>query len=158
MTRYYLHLRDFKGDVLEDEEGSDVPSLSVAKDHAMLAMHELVGDGVKRGDEPQFEAIVLADGLGTQLAAVPLVAALPSLIVSLLKHPEKVVATDRFEEYRRNADECRSRAEHAVDPADKVSWLKLAYSWLQMLPTGHSPGADRGGRPNGSDEDSKRSD
>src|SRR5436190_23181416 len=93
MTRYYLHLRDFKGDVLEDEEGS---------------------------------------GLGTQLAAVPLIAALPSLIVSLLKHPEKVVATDRFEEYRRNADECRSRAENAVDPADKVSWLKLADSWLQI--------------------------
>jgi len=134
MSRYFLHLRDFKGEVVEDEEGSDFPSLAVAKEHAMQAMHELVGEAVKQGDEPSFEAIVIADERGRHLAAVPLLAALPSTIVSLLKHPEKVVPTNRFEEYRGQADECRGKAENTADPEDKTSWLKLADAWLQMLP------------------------
>jgi hypothetical protein len=155
LTRYYLHLRYVKGDVHEDEEGSDFPSLAVAKEHAIYAMRELVGDAIKRGDELEIEAIILADWRGTHLAAVPFVAALPSTIVGLLKHPGKVVPTERFEEYRRNADECRGKAENAVDPADKASWLKLADSWLQILPSTHSPGVDLDGWPKESDEDSK---
>jgi hypothetical protein len=49
MSRYYLHLRDFNGAVLEDEEGSDLPNLAAATEHAMIAMHELVGDAIKQG-------------------------------------------------------------------------------------------------------------
>jgi hypothetical protein len=157
MGRYFLHLRNFKGEVVADEEGSDLPSLAVAKEHAVLAMHELLGDAIKRGDDPQFEAIVVADEGGTHLAAVPLVAALPSRIVGLLKHPEKLVPAIRFEEYRRNADECRGKAETATDRDDKMSWLKLADAWLQMLPPAHAPSADLAGWPKISDEDSKAS-
>jgi hypothetical protein len=157
MARYYLHLRDFKGDVVQDQEGSELPSLDVAKEHAMLAMQDLIGDAIKQGDEPQFEAIVLADEHGTHLAAVPLLAALPSTIVGLFKHPEKVVPVDRFEEYRRNADECRGKAENTVDPDDTMSWLKLADAWLQMLPHTHSPSGDLAGWPKVSDGDSKAS-
>jgi hypothetical protein len=126
MSRYYFHLRDFEGDVLEDEEGSELPSLAIAKQHAMLAMHDLVGDAIKQGVELQFEAIVITDERGTHLAAVPLLAALPSTIVGLLKHPEKVLPPNKIEEYRRQADECRGKAENAADPDDKMSWLKLA--------------------------------
>jgi hypothetical protein len=157
MSRYFLHLRDFKGELIEDEEGSDLPSLSVAKEHAMLAMHDLVSDTIRRGDEPSFEAVVVADERGTHLAAVPLLAALPSTIIGLLKHPEKVVPTDRFEEYRRNADECRAKAENTAEPEDKMSWLKLADAWLQMLPPTHSPRGDLAGWPRVSDVDSKAS-
>jgi hypothetical protein len=82
---------------------------------------------------------------------------LPSTIVGLLKHPEKVVPTDRFEEYRRHADECRDKAENAGDAEDKVSWLKLADAWLQMLPSNRSPSGDVAGWPTVSDQDSKAS-
>ena len=157
MRRYYLHLRHFGGDVLEDEDGSEFASLAVAKQHAMLAMHELVGDAVKRGEELQFEAIVIADEHGTHLAAVPLLAALPSTIVGLLKHPEKTLPPTKIEEYRRNADECRSKAENTADLDDKTSWLKLADAWLQMLPPTHTPSGDLAGWPKASDDDSKTS-
>ncbi|MEA2895592.1 MAG: hypothetical protein QOJ84_1207 [Bradyrhizobium sp.] len=157
MSRYFLHLRDFKGELIEDEEGSDLPSLGVAKEHAMLGMHDLVSDAIKRGDEPQFEAIVVADERGTHLAAVPLLAALPSMIVGLLKHPERVVPKDRFEEYRRNADQCRGKAENTAEHEDKASWLKLADAWLQMLPATRSPSSGLAGWPKVSDEDSKAS-
>ena len=50
MTRYYFHLRDYTGAVLEDEEGSDLPSLAAAKEHALTGMQELVGDAIKTGN------------------------------------------------------------------------------------------------------------
>ena len=157
MSRYYLHLRTFDGDVVEDEEGSELASLAAAKHQAMLAMHEIVGDAIKRGEELRFETLVITDEDGKELAAVPLVAALPSIVVGLLKHPDRIVPMSKLQEYRREADECRAKAENAVDALDKASWLKLADSWLQMLPHNFAAGADLTGWPKASDEDSKAS-
>ena len=157
MSRYYLHLRDFQGALIEDEDGSDFASVAAAKEQAMLAMHELIGEAIKRGEQLEVEAIIITDGHGTHLAAVPVLAALPAAIVNLLKHPEKVVPPEKLEDYRRYADECRRKAEDTTDRDDKMSWLKLADSWLQMLPPGHSASADLAGWPKASDEDSKAS-
>ena len=157
MSRYYLHLRDLKGGLVVDEDGSDLASLAIAKEHAMLAMHELIGEAIKRGDQLEIEAIIVADEHGTHLAAVPILAALPAAIVGLLKHPEKVVPANKFEEYRRNADDCRRKAEDTDDADDKMSWLNLADAWLQMLPPMHSAGTDLAGWPKQSDADSKAS-
>ena len=107
--------------------------------------------------ESKIEAIVLADERGTHLAAVPVVMALPPTVVAVLKHPEKIVPENRLEEYRRQADECRGKAAQATDADDKVSWLKLADAWLQMLPPSLAAGADVAGWPKSSDEDSKAS-
>jgi hypothetical protein len=156
MNRYYLHLQNFKGDLLEDEDGADFPSIAAAKKQAITAMHEIVGSTIKRGGELQLEAIVVADAHGAQVAAVPFAAALPSAIVVLLKNPTKVIPPNRFEEYRRNADDCRSKAADATDEDDKWSWLKLADAWLQMLPAPQS-GADFTGWPKSSADDSKAS-
>lgn len=156
MSRYYFHLRDFKGHVFEDEEGAEFPSVTAAKKQAVLAMHEIVGDAIKRGGELQLEAVVVVDAGGTQVAAVPLAASLPSAIVALFKNAAQVVPTTRFEEYRQQADDCRAKAANATDPEDKLSWLKLADAWLQMLPA-KPAGADLTGWPKPSDADSTAS-
>jgi hypothetical protein len=57
------------------------------------------------------------------------------------------------EEYRQRAAECRHMADNAINPDDKQAWLKLADSWLQMLPK--EPTTYRWPKP--SDEDSKES-
>ena len=57
------------------------------------------------------------------------------------------------EEYRRQAEECRRMAENAINCDDKQAWLKLADSWLQMLPKQAAPE----NWPKSSDEDSKKS-
>jgi hypothetical protein len=157
MSTYYFHLRDFMGTLFEDEEGSDLPSLAAAREHALSAMHELLGDAVKGGNEAEVEAIVIADERGTELAAVPVLLALPPTVLGLLKHPEKIVPENRLAEYRRNADDCRGKAAEATDQDDKVSWLKLADAWLHMLPPSLAAGADVAGWPKSSDEDSKAS-
>jgi len=156
MARYYLHLRDLEGVLHEDDEGSELPSLAVAREQALRGVHELVGEAIKHDDELRYEAIVVADEQGAHLAAVPVVAALPSTIVSLLKHPETVVPTDRLNEYRHHADECRRKAESTADIDDKMCWLKLANAWLDMVPPTQSATvlADW---PKPSDEDSKTS-
>jgi hypothetical protein len=56
-------------------------------------------------------------------------------------------------EYRRQAAECRRMAENAHSPDDKQAWLRLADSWLQMLPKEFQPQ----NWPKPSDEDSKES-
>lgn len=70
MARYYLHLRDFEGAVIEDEEGSELPSLSAARKEAMFAMQDFVAAAIRQGGAP-LEAIVVADEHGTRLAAAP---------------------------------------------------------------------------------------
>jgi Domain of unknown function (DUF6894) len=155
MSRYYFHLRDFTGSIFEDDEGSELPSIAAAKEHALGAIEELVAEAIRRRQEANVEAVIVADEHGTHLAAVPLLASLPHAVVGLLKHPEKMVPENRLEEYRRNADDCRHKAESATDPDDKISWLRLADAWLQMLPPGLAAGADVAGWPEASDEDSK---
>jgi hypothetical protein len=56
-------------------------------------------------------------------------------------------------EYRRQAAECRRMAENAINPNDKQAWLRLADSWLQMLP--RQSQAQNWPKPSG--EDSKES-
>ena len=65
MARYYLHLRNFEGDVLKDVEGSELPSLAAARKEAIFVMQDFVAAAIRQGDEPPFEAIVLADEHGT---------------------------------------------------------------------------------------------
>ena len=137
MSRYYLHLRYFGGEVIQDEEGFEFPSLAEARDHALTDTQEILASAVKHAEEVQIEAIVVADEHGRHVVAIPVVAALPTAIVNSLKDSAKVVPLTRLEEYRRHADDCRGMAENADDPDDKMSWLKLADAWLQMLPKHH---------------------
>jgi hypothetical protein len=154
MAKYFLHLRDFSGDLMEDEEGTDFPTFAAARDEAVIAMRELVGEAIKNGEEIPYEMIVVADEQGRHVASVPLVAPVPATLLNVLKDPAKVVPANRFEEYRRNADGCRQMAEDANDPDDKVSWLKLADAWLHMLP---QPQAELPGWPKLTEEHSKAS-
>jgi hypothetical protein len=159
MGRFYLHLREFSGDLVHDEEGSDLPSLRAARDRAMISLRELVGEAIKHGNDLQIEAVIVADEQGNQVASVPIAVALPKIVVKALQHPMEVVPADRLAEYRRNADGCRARAEAADDPDDKRSWLNLAEAWLQMLPREEQPTASADVRawPKATDEDSKAS-
>ena len=54
MSRYYLHYRDFKGEILEDDQGSEFSSLTHAVEQAMVSVNELVAHAIKRGEEPRF--------------------------------------------------------------------------------------------------------
>lgn len=42
--------------------------------------------------------------------------------------------TDKQDKYRQYAAEAQAQAEMAISERDKASWLKIAQSWLQMLP------------------------
>jgi uncharacterized protein DUF6894 len=158
MAHYHLHLRDFRGDLIEDMEGSYFPSVPAARDRAIIAMRELLGESIKYGHDVDIEAVIVADEHGNQVASVPMSAAFPEVMVKALKDALEVVSVNRLREYRCHADECRAMAEDARDPDDKMSWLKLAHAWLQMLPKHHpAADADLPGWPKATDEDSKAS-
>ena len=46
----------------------------------------------------------------------------------------RVVVSVKFEEYHRNADDCLQMALTVSSDSYRVSWLKLAQAWLQMIP------------------------
>ena len=154
---FYFHLRDLDGALIEDEEGTEFPTSAAARDYALKAARELLGESIKHGEGGPFEAVFVADEDGKEVAAVPFVAALPEVLVRTLKDPEKILPPNRSEEYRLYADGCRTRAADATNPDDKMSWLKLAESWLQMLPKESSESVATPGWPKSSDEDSKAS-
>jgi hypothetical protein len=41
---------------------------------------------------------------------------------------------DKNDEYRKFAQQAQDLADRTKNPADKASWLKIAESWLRMLP------------------------
>lgn len=42
--------------------------------------------------------------------------------------------SSKYDEYHRTADDCLQMALTASTDAYRVSWLKLAQAWLQMIP------------------------
>jgi hypothetical protein len=40
--------------------------------------------------------------------------------------------TDRLDEYRREAEDCRKKAARSPDPSTKAEWLGIAEAWLRM--------------------------
>jgi len=49
------------------------------------------------------------------------------------------VVSDKSEEYRRNAMVCESMSHTTSSENIRASWLRLAESWLRMIPTDSSP-------------------
>ena len=41
---------------------------------------------------------------------------------------------NKYDEYRKFAQEAQDLANRAKNPADKAAWLKIAESWLRLLP------------------------
>jgi hypothetical protein len=44
------------------------------------------------------------------------------------------IVSVKYEEYHRNADDCLQMALTVSSDSYRVSWLKLAQAWLQMIP------------------------
>jgi hypothetical protein len=42
--------------------------------------------------------------------------------------------SDQDDKYRRYAEEAQQQADRAIFARDKEAWLKIARSWLEMLP------------------------
>ncbi len=151
MRRYFFHFR--KGDeLIEDEEGTELTSLAEARDNALEDLRQFVGNAIKDGVDVPAELMIVVDDAGRRVAAVPIVAVLPQSVLDAL-HPLPALAPDRSEEYRKCAQECRENAEHSANAADSAAWLKLANSWLRMLPKTASAEALPEGWPKPTDED-----
>jgi hypothetical protein len=96
MMRYFFHLRDFRGDLLEDEEGTDFPNLAAARDYPTQAMRDLLAETVKQGESARFDMVIVADEDGRHVISVPVAAPLPASLVSLLRHTAEAVPPNRL--------------------------------------------------------------
>jgi hypothetical protein len=141
MMRYFFHHQNGT-ELLEDEEGTELPDLGVARDYALDDLRSLVVEAIRQGSKLRLEALIIAAGC-ERLLMVPVVAALPQWLVEVVRPPRQKMPMDRFGEYRWQAAECCRMARNARSPEDKQAWLKLADAWLQMLPQSEQQ-ADQG--------------
>ena len=75
MGRFYFHLRN--GDeLIQDDEGQDLPDVSEALREALLAARELLAEAIKHGKERLPDALVVADESGQAIETVPITAVL----------------------------------------------------------------------------------
>lgn len=76
MGRFHFHLID-GGQLMMDDEGSDLPDFAAAQQEAVLAARELLAEAIKAGKRRVPEAFVISDEAGRELGRVALEDVLP---------------------------------------------------------------------------------
>jgi hypothetical protein len=76
MTRFFFHIKDGK-DLIEDDEGSEAPDVTVVRALALKAAREMWAEAIKTGQELRADAFVIVDEQGQQIMVLPLTEALP---------------------------------------------------------------------------------
>lgn len=69
MPRYYFHLHN--GTTARDEEGRELPDLEAARQEAISAARELMGEDLKAGLLRLGHRIEIGDADGSELLVVP---------------------------------------------------------------------------------------
>jgi hypothetical protein len=70
MTRYYFHVRDNAGDLCRDNEGQELPDLAAARQEALNASRELLGEQLLHGGQIAPQQIEIAGERGDVLLTV----------------------------------------------------------------------------------------
>jgi hypothetical protein len=76
MAKFYFHLKA-DGELVTDDEGVDLPSMTDATRLALESARELLANAIKFGNAKVPEAFVVADETGQALFELPLVEVLP---------------------------------------------------------------------------------
>jgi hypothetical protein len=76
MPRYFLHIKQ-GAHLVRDHEGSVLPSADDAHAEAVQVAREICAEAIKSGSELQADAFVIVDEAGTQVAFLPITAAIP---------------------------------------------------------------------------------
>jgi hypothetical protein len=76
MGYFFFHLK--KGaDLVQDEEGIELPSVDEARRLALQTARELLADAIKFGKAKIPDAVVIADEIGQPVEVIPVAAVLP---------------------------------------------------------------------------------
>ena len=70
MPHYYFHVRSLSGDISRDTEGQDLPGLDAARNEAVSAGRELLGERLLHGGAIDGRRIEITDEAGNALATV----------------------------------------------------------------------------------------
>jgi uncharacterized protein DUF6894 len=82
VVQFYFHVRDGAHLVINDDEGMELSSSDDARAQALLTVRELVCDAIKQGGDLVFDAVVIADERGNEIASVRASEVLPKRLRS----------------------------------------------------------------------------
>ena len=70
MSRYFFNVRDSDGDVSRDDEGQELPDLKAAREEAINANREMLGERLLHGGSLNNRQIEIADESGNILETI----------------------------------------------------------------------------------------
>jgi hypothetical protein len=76
MGRFYFHLRQ-EGQLVADDEGTELPNVTVARSEAEQGAREMLAEAIKTGRDTIPEAFIIADEHGREVDTVLLATLLP---------------------------------------------------------------------------------
>jgi hypothetical protein len=56
----------------------------------------------------------------------------PAPCLNLSRKPNRRMAEDDADRFRRQAQECVEQAERSISPLDKETWLRVAAEWMRL--------------------------
>jgi hypothetical protein len=77
--RFFFHIRR-DGELVLDDQGTELPDIAAARREAEQAARELLAEAIKAGYDTVPEAFVIADEHARPVETLPLVAALPKFL------------------------------------------------------------------------------
>jgi hypothetical protein len=72
MPRYYLHIRDEEGRLVEDPDGSELPDLEAARAEALTGARAVLAEKVRAGELIGDQRFEITDEAGTVLTIIPM--------------------------------------------------------------------------------------
>ena len=82
MKRFYFHIASGSR-LIKDEDGIELPSKQSAHAQAVCSTRELVADAIKHGIDLNFDAVIVADEQGKEIARVSTKEVLPKRLLKL---------------------------------------------------------------------------
>ncbi len=76
MAKFFFHMKQ-QGELVTDDEGLDLPSMSEASRAALATARELLAEAIRFGKSNVPEAIIVEDDAGRPVLELKLVAVLP---------------------------------------------------------------------------------
>ena len=75
MPHFYFHLRQGE-EIIEDEEGQDLPDVAAAQDEALKSLREMAAQSILSGDDFP-DSFLVTDADGNEITSVPVASVLP---------------------------------------------------------------------------------
>jgi hypothetical protein len=107
-------------------KGRELPPLGGQPPTIGVSEFQFQGVLIRRVPAPRYRLLSIASGPFEFRVA-------PFALAPLRRRGANRRIVNKYDEYRRNADEAQRWADRAINDLDRAAWLRIAQGWLQLV-------------------------